>query len=434
MCVFIINKLQNTIERADIKRYHLKEYNIKLVYSKLGVLLESFGYDDETKPKLLSEVDINVSFQKKNGFERADRGYPAFLLTYLNTLNEHPELSQNKIVSLVNKIPIKRVQEIWKSYVNFRKQNESRDKPCPETMMRNQENGRCMATLSKKYVTLLKDKPPKPCKENQIYSTILEKCVLPKRNIDVDVLADIILATKYNPNQQIKHIDSKAIFSAQIMTFLMSKYQYAKFILPSDISFKDIEKKDMKIIWDIEKNGPVLKFPQNFWTMFNQHMHDPSCRFIIAMISLKHHSEGAHANSLIYDKATNEFERFDPLGNGIIERFKVADLDSQLKAAIASKTPEVFSKPAKYYEPLKYCPKSRIFQSMEVSEIPGIDLRGNCAVWNWWYINVRIANPSVKRKDIVDIASKKLEKMGGLYKFIKSYQKYMLSMAKKQKQ
>jgi hypothetical protein len=37
-----------------------------------------------------------------------------------------------------------------------------------------------------------------------------------------------------------------------------------------------------------------------------------------------------------------------------------------------------------------------------------------------------LANPRLKRKDLILLAAKKLENTGSLYKFIKSYQIYVL--------
>ena len=429
MCIYVLNKVRNTIERVDIKRYHLVEFNLKLVYARFEQVLQHLGYDEDTAPTLVNEIDINMTFQKKHGFDRADKAYPPFLLSYLKTMNDNPTLPQNKLVTLVNKMSSKQVKSTWDTYVQFRKEHDSN--PCPQPdMVRNQEIGRCMTPQSKTYMSLLKNKPPKPCKANQVYSNILDKCVLPKKNIDIDILAASVMSTKYNPSQQLTHTDGTALINAQIILFLAHKYQYAKFILPAMDSYKHLEKKEFKVRWAVTKEGASLHLPEGYWDMFKQHILDPSCRFIISILSLTVWDGSSHANCLIYDKSTNEFERFDPLTVNIHQRYRVDDLDKELKEVIASKATDIFSKPPKYYEPLKYCPKSRVFQSMEVSEIPGVDLKGNCAVWNWWYINVRIANPSVTRKDIIDIASKKLEKMGGLYKFIKSYQKYVVNSAK----
>jgi hypothetical protein len=379
-------------------------------------------------------VDINQSFQKKHGFQRADQGYPVFLLAYISMLNANPTMPQNKLVASVNKLSSKAVDELWKSYVAFRKSHEA--KGCfKEDMVRNHENGRCMKQLSKSYVKLLKEKPPKPCKPQQMYSSLLEKCVDPKKNIDIDVLSEELANIKYNPNKKLQNIDSNAVLSARIMVFLMSKYPYAKFILPKDIPIPNIEKEDFKIYWEVRDGVGEVEFPNGYWDMFKTHVNDPSCRFIISSVTLfiKGH-RASHANALIYDKTTNEIERFDPLTLNLNDDYHIEDFDKEYKTTVAHNVPSIFSKMPKYYEPLKYCPKKRILQSMEAKDIPGIDVSGNCAVWTWWYINVRLANPSVKRKDVVEIASKKLENMGGLYKFIKSYQQYMFAITKKKTQ
>ena len=70
----------------------------------------------------------------------------------------------------------------------------------------------------------------------------------------------------------------------------------------------------------------------------------------------------------------------------------------------------------------------------EINDIPGKDVRGNCAVWRIWYVHTRLANPHINRKDLILMASRKLENIGSFYKFIKSYQLYLLSAMKNKKQ
>jgi len=430
MFVFIINKVRNTYERIDIKRYHLDAFNIKTIYKYSDSLMESLGFTAKTSPKLVTDVDIPLAFQKKYNFKSADQGYPVFILAYLKMMHENPSFTQSKLVTLVNRLSVAQVSKIWKEYVTFRKEHEIN--VCPENQVRNTENGRCLSMLSKSYVSFLKEKPRKPCKEGRVYSEILEKCVPPKRNIDVDILASEIESTKFNPKKKLEHISHTALTSVQIMTFLMNKYPYAKFIFPRHVSKDEIEKVDLKIMWRATKESVHCTFPKGYWEMFKDHLHDPTCRFIVSLVHLSNDVDGAHANCLIYDKVLNEIERFDPLTVNISSKYQNEKMDEFFKKAFADKSPEIFAKPVKYYEPVKYCPKSRAFQSMEVIDIPGIDLRGNCAVWNWLYINIRLANPNVKRKEIVEIASKKIEKGGGIYRFIKTFHQYMLNMAKKQ--
>lgn len=431
LCVYIINKVNNTIERVDIKRYHLSAFNIKPLYKYADSFIEELGLGGDTAPKLVTEVDVPLAFQKKHKFNGAAQAYPVFIMAYMKMMNENPSLSQTKLVTMVNKLSTTQIGNIWKTYVAFRKEHVNN--PCPEGQIRNTENGRCLSMLSKSYVSFLKEKPQKPCKPGQVFSEILEKCVPPKRNIDVDILTAEMASVKYNPNKRLEHIDVKAVTSVQIMTFLMSKFPYAKFILPRYVSKSDVGRDDFKIHWKTSKSSAQLIFPKNYWDMFKEHLYDPTCRFIISAVTLSNDVDGLHANCLIYDKSTNEIERFDPLTVNISMKYQNDKMDEALKKAFAEKSPEVFAKPVKYFEPAKYCPRSRVFQSLEVTDIPGIDLRGNCAVWNWWYIHVRLANPNIKRKDIVDIASKKVEKTGGLYRFIKTFQQYMLTMAKRQK-
>ena len=68
-----------------------------------------------------------------------------------------------------------------------------------------------------------------------------------------------------------------------------------------------------------------------------------------------------------------------------------------------------------------------------MDEISGSDIRGNCAVWRLWYIDTRLGNPHLTRNEVVKYAQNKLDSLGSLYKYIKSYQLHIMKYIKKRR-
>jgi hypothetical protein len=252
--------------------------------------------------------------------------------------------------------------------------------------------------------------------------------------VDVNILLDEILAVemKKGKKTEIVHLDSDASIVLGVINFLMRKYPHAVILgPPTKKSIKDVRKSDFRLSWTFrEKSGKFeLKMHSHLWKKWSVAMSKPEIRFIICFIHLGSTDGGSHANALIYDKHTNELERFDGLGRDLAFAYNWQEMDKEIEALFAQKT-DIFPKPVTYFTPLDYCPKMPIFQSKEIDEIPGEDLRGNCAVWRMWYIDVRLANPHLNRKELVELAAKKITNSGSLYRFIKGYQRYVLDSSR----
>jgi hypothetical protein len=216
--------------------------------------------------------------------------------------------------------------------------------------------------------------------------------------------------------------------SQKAAMFILSKHPTA-FLVCMDEN-KNHNQNESTIVWkEVADKTFSLKYPSQFWESWARGMYDGAIRFILAFVSVR--AQGSsHANVLIYDKTTKELERFDPHGQWEIEKFNHKGLDAKLKEDFAQRT-DIMPAKFKYLTPAQYCPVHAVFQAKEGDEIPGEDLRGNCAVWRLWYINIRLANPNVPRKELILIAQKKLEEKGSLYKFIKSYTLYILQNIKR---
>ena len=148
---------------------------------------------------------------------------------------------------------------------------------------------------------------------------------------------------------------------------------------------------NFEIVWIYKK----LFFSENFIENFKK----CKSRFIIIPLGIEL-KIGSHANYLIYDRKTNEIERFEPYGSEPPHGFNYdADL---LDNILAFKFNEIDSK-IKYIEPNKYLHKIG-FQYHDIYE-PKTgkigDPSGFCALWSIWYADNRLKYPDIDRKSLV---------------------------------
>ena len=133
---------------------------------------------------------------------------------------------------------------------------------------------------------------------------------------------------------------------------------------------------------------------------------------------------------MIYTKATDELEIFEPAG---------ADMDDAL-----FKTKEMYTVLAqemkdrfglkKLLTPNDYCPtKMSIFQAVEGNEVSMWDTEGYCAVWTIWYTEMRLANPKLTTRECIELAMHRLLDMGSLRSFIWNYDRWVRRELEKQK-
>lgn len=116
---------------------------------------------------------------------------------------------------------------------------------------------------------------------------------------------------------------------------------------------------------------------------------------------------GTHSNYLLYDKQTNEIERFEPYGysyptglNYEPQRLDII-LENKFKRIIDGVT---------YIRPLDYLPKIGL-QSIDTIEDKNRyigDPNGFCALWSIWYIDMRITHNYVKRDKLIKYMLKNL--------------------------
>jgi hypothetical protein len=425
--ILLFNKLTGEVDRIDIKKYHLNKFRMKILL-KRGILPLIEHVNNKLAPKditykLTPEIDVPIQFIQSFGQDvKVNNIFPIFLLSYLHKRSEKPHETSSSILTM--KPDIKNASDIWTAYSKFRLNVESNK--CTDNMVINPENGKCISIKGHTFLTNLVEKPLKKCKSEQIFDHLALKCTLKNKLVDIDILLNKLMDIQITADTEFKSLDSEqnALLS---INYVLSQYQNARIILPRGLK-TEIKRNDFKITW---RWNPKLeefefKLPEGFWDSWATHMYDPTINFIIVFVGLLSKTNGHHANVLIYDKSKNEMERFDGLGIDIHSAYGISGFDDKIRELFIGKMPTNF----KYFVPLDYCPKMPIFQSKEIDEITGSDITGNCAVWRLWYVNTRLANPHLKRKEVIAYASRKLEQVGSLYKYIKGYQLYILQALK----
>jgi len=118
-------------------------------------------------------------------------------------------------------------------------------------------------------------------------------------------------------------------------------------------------------------------------------------RYMVFPVGIDLH-EGSHANYLLYDKKTNEIERFEPHGgnmpSGLNYNNKILDelLELKFKSIISGL---IYVRPEDYLQKIG-------FQMLDMSEGNNKyigDPEGFCALWSIWYVDMRISYPDIPR-------------------------------------
>jgi len=129
-------------------------------------------------------------------------------------------------------------------------------------------------------------------------------------------------------------------------------------------------------------------------------------RFILIKISFVPSDKYTHANIILIDLKDYTVRRFEPFGiNNVNDEYV---LDELLEKNIS----KILNKKIKYYIPSDYLDNVR-FQL--VSNDQSLYLRktgdpgGYCLAWCFWYIELKINNPDLEEKELINKASKRIE-------------------------
>ena len=181
-------------------------------------------------------------------------------------------------------------------------------------------------------------------------------------------------------------------------------------LLPKNINHIPEMQREVSLRWVEQKNGKgfisVPKPEHLFWKNFTK---CSSKRFVVMPFGYDCLDSG-HANYLLYDKKNKTLERFESYGRIDDDRtcLNPPKLDKKIRALFEKNLGKDFIK--KYYSPGSYLPDKNI-QTLQENEKEKLELSGFCAVWSCFWIDLRLSNPDVDRKDLIKMTLKELKRL-----------------------
>ena len=136
-------------------------------------------------------------------------------------------------------------------------------------------------------------------------------------------------------------------------------------------------------------------------------LRNSNVRFLLFKLTLIPQETVVHANIIIYDKVQNKIERFEPYGatHSLMGDFK--NLDIYLKNLFKKKINEN----VKYLGPEDYMTDAKfqlVSSENDTKYRKYTDPVGYCLAWCFWFVELRLANPDVESKILVDEAFQKI--------------------------
>ncbi len=220
------------------------------------------------------------------------------------------------------------------------------------------------------------------------------------------------------------------IYETMSLLYLMKSHPECCFILPTKPRTNSIQLGDYSIKY--MHNANRLFYPSDL-----QQQVSGRCkknRYTGCLLSLIHSKKNTvtneihsniHANFLLFDKTTNEIERFEP--HGLVDNEITNSLNVKLHEM--AKDMEY-----KYIEPTdKICPKKG-WQALQVEEEDNYNLRldtdpgGFCTCWTVFYADVRLSFPDLTQYQIVEkILSLLEQKSIYITEFIRNYIQFIVN-------
>ncbi len=222
------------------------------------------------------------------------------------------------------------------------------------------------------------------------------------------------------------------------LLYLHNKYKNACIVISKNISqykksLKTVPSKTVNFMntgieW--KESRSEFTVPDGLWKAIKDCLKS-DIDFIVVPFGFQCANGTGHANILIYDKRTQELERFEPNGVVLSNPCYPIGIDDQIK--------DLFNKNGKgmvksMYGPIDFCPYlgfQRI-QAAEISEKKETDPTGFCAAWSWWYADVRLSNPNKTRHEVIELALNKLKSNPESFtSYIRSYADFLVKAGEK---
>lgn len=186
------------------------------------------------------------------------------------------------------------------------------------------------------------------------------------------------------------------------------------------------------IVWD--ENFSKFVVPSNY-VISIQKCIDKADRFVMIpfIIRFKNIGNTQHSNFLVYDKKTRSLERFDPVGYVPSARSRELGNHPESDFKLIFNGIMGYEMVRHVYDPIDFCPIMAMqkIQKKENEQI-ATDPEGFCVAWSLWYADMRLSNPDMSRKQVVELSLNKLRSdYKSFTKFIRGYSNFVLSMTDK---
>jgi len=205
------------------------------------------------------------------------------------------------------------------------------------------------------------------------------------------------------------------------MIYLKAKHPNACVVIPrkqlkTRKDFEDHE--ELSLRWN--EITETITVPKDFFKYFDKCK--PECemkdnnkackgvtRFIVFPFGFTCKS-GGHANYYLYDRIYKSLERFEPNGK-LVDSCISTKVDYDIPKLLNSHYREPFVKT--YLKPLEFLPEHSFQQIQEKEPLHKGSTNGYCAAWSLWYIDMRLSNPQIPPKTLVNMAISELNKNEG---------------------
>ena len=156
------------------------------------------------------------------------------------------------------------------------------------------------------------------------------------------------------------------------------------------------------ILW---RSRDLYYYDTNLKKSIKKLLKDDKVDFIYIKLSLIPNGTSTHANLLLYNKKENILERFEPYGsNDLLDQDKLNEFIEKLAK-------KIFNNKVKYINPKLFMNNTK-FQLISSDSDPDNkkqgDPAGYCLAWTFWYLELRLNNPDIDSKILVENALKKI--------------------------
>lgn len=437
--MLLYNKRTHRLYRYDILRYHYRGFKSHLFGKRLKSAFIPWLQQFDPEVKL---VDVGMVAAKrvvkylaqKMGSEPSIKvWYPLYVLLELDTMLSHPELLktdlQDHMMAMSEEALSAKLDHLYFAFGKFLMEFYETYNTCvAKSRIVDPAKLTCVDATSRR-AQIIKG-ISKVCDNGKVLS-LYNRCVKSKMYDHFNVRGKGLVDT---PNEE-KFIKVGSLMGNTIaLMYLTTKFKNAAVFIPPRMRWEALRKEDLRFTWRYDaEDGWNLGVPEGFEAFWEKTIGNKKIDQILIPVSLTSKPKadghiGFHANILIYNKLTKELEHFEPHG---IELSKEPYNPDGLYDAVRKVFKDQFQV-KKYASPIQVCPKNmQFFQSVETDEVGFLNDHGHCAVWCLWYADVRLANPTIPRADVIRLAMQKMLDMGSLRMFIWNYEKHFAHMLSK---